>query len=224
MTRAMRFVVSASALFPILTFIPLLHAQKEFPPPQGKGHVVVLASGKSGPDHYENFAKEIAAQGYDVVLVDSRPMQGTKGAGLKAVIGPAQQMPHALPGKVALVCNSLGGAICLGYGSMWPDLVAVNVDWYPATNVFPDVPGFVARMKVPTLMFAGEKDDFDAGCCTIEKARAFAAASASAPVPFQVITYPNTNHDFIVGGEHYNAGSYKDAFAKTMEKLSSAAW
>jgi dienelactone hydrolase len=224
MTRYTRTVGTVSGLLLALCAVPLLRAQKEFPPPQGNGHVVVLASGKSGPDHYEKFAKEIAAQGYDVVLVDSRPMKGTSGAGLKAVIPQAQQMPHALPGKVALVCNSLGGAICLGYGSMWPDLVAVDIVWYPATTVFPDVPGFVARMKVPTLMFAGEKDDADGGCCTIEKARAFASASASAPVPFEVVTYPNTNHDFIVGGEHYNAGSYKDAFARTLEKLKTAAW
>src|SRR5579862_4383127 len=159
MSRPVSNIVAAVLLFCAACIATSANAQKEFPPPQGKGHVVVLASGKSGPEHYEQFAQEIAAQGFDVVLVDSRPMRGTSGAGLKTVIPAAQQMPHALPGKVALVCNSLGGAICLGYGSMWPDLVAVNIVWYPATNVFPDIPGFVARMKVPTLMFAGEKDN-----------------------------------------------------------------
>jgi dienelactone hydrolase len=88
----------------------------------------------------------------------------------------------------------------------------------------PDVPGFVARMKVPTLLFAAASDSAGNGCCTIEKAREFAAASSSAPVPFQVVTFPNTDHDFIVGGEHYNATSYKDAFSQMADKLKSASW
>lgn len=219
-----RFSVAATTLALALTLATRAHAQKEFPPPSGSGHVVVLVSGKAGPGHYEKFAKEIAAQGYDVVLFDGRPMQGTHGAALKAAIPQAQQMPHAMPGKVSLVCNSLGGAICLGFGSLWPDLVAADIVWYPATTPFADIPGFVGRMKVTTLMFAGEDDDAEGGCCTIDRARAFAAASASASVPFQVVTYPGTNHDFIVGGGNYNPTSYKDAFARMMDKLKSAAW
>jgi hypothetical protein len=35
-------------------------------------------------------------------------------------------------------------------------------------------------MKVPILLFAGESDSAGNGCCTIEKAREFAAASSSA--------------------------------------------
>jgi hypothetical protein len=34
-----------------LTAASVAHAQQEFPPPQGKGRVVVLASGESGPGH-----------------------------------------------------------------------------------------------------------------------------------------------------------------------------
>jgi dienelactone hydrolase len=130
-------------------------------------------------------------------------------------------MPHALPGKVGLVCLSLGGAICLGFGSMWPDLVAVDIVWYPATSVFHDIPGFVERVEVPVLMFAGESDDFR-NCCLIETARAFSAASSTAHQPFEVVTYPNTNHDFIEGGSNYNPTSYKDALERTSAKLKAA--
>lgn len=28
----------------------------------------------------------------------------------------------------------------------------------------------------------------------------------------------------IIGGEHYNAASYKDAFARTLDKLKTATW
>lgn len=200
---------------------PFASAQQEFPPPQGKGHIVVLVSGASGPKHYETFAREIAALGYDVVLFDGRPMEGTHGEALKTAITQAQQQPHGIPGKVALVCNSLGGAICLGFGSLWPDLVATDIVWYPATSVFQDVPGFVNRIKVPVLMFAGESDTYR-NCCLITKAREFGAAATASHQPLELVTYPNTNHDFIKGGENYNATSYKDAFDRTAARLHTA--
>ena len=36
-----------------LTCVPVARSQQEFPPPQGNGRVVVLASGLSGPGHYK---------------------------------------------------------------------------------------------------------------------------------------------------------------------------
>jgi len=75
---------------------------------------------------------------------DGNPMEGTHGDGLKTAIQQAQQMPHALPGKVAVVGFSLGGGLSLYYGTQWPDLVAGAVVWYPATTFIKDVPGFVA--------------------------------------------------------------------------------
>jgi dienelactone hydrolase len=50
-------------------------AQREFPPPQGKGRIVLVASGMSGPSHYEALCKEIAQLGYDVVLFDGNAME-----------------------------------------------------------------------------------------------------------------------------------------------------
>ena len=48
----------ASSVRPLWLFFcscrdPISRAQKEFPPPQGKGRVVVVSSGASGPEHYE---------------------------------------------------------------------------------------------------------------------------------------------------------------------------
>ena len=37
--------------------------------------------------------------------------------------------------------------------------------------------------------------------------------------PFELITYPKTDHDFVEGGSHYNPQSYKDAFERTAAKL-----
>src|ERR1700735_2585838 len=99
--RHLHFVSAIIAVLAVISISSLARAQKEFPPPQGKGRVVVVASGASGMDHYETVSKAIAALGYDVVLYDGNSMEGTKGAALKEAIPQALQMPHALPGKVA---------------------------------------------------------------------------------------------------------------------------
>ena len=199
-------------------FIFVAHAQQEFSPPQGKGRVVVVASGMSGPEHYTTVSRELAALGFDVVLFDSNPMEGTRGDGLHSAILQAQQMPHALPGKVALVGFSLGGGLSLYYGTQWPDLISGVIAWYPATTFIKDVPGFAARLKMPVLMFAGEKDTYR-NCCLVANAHTLADAAKSAGQPFDLITYPKTEHDFVKGGSHFNSEAYKDAFTRTSARL-----
>jgi dienelactone hydrolase len=211
-------IAAAIGILDCLTATRVAYSQQEFPPPQGKGRVVVVASGMSGPAHYTTVAQEIAKFGYDVVLFDGNAMKGTYGDGLKAAIQRAQQMPHALPGKVALVGFSLGGGLSLFYGTQWPDLVAGTVVWYPATIFIRNVPGFVSRLKVPVLMFAGEDDTYR-GCCLIDTARTLATAASGSGLPFELITYPNTEHDFVKGGYHYNSKSYSDALQRTEAKL-----
>ncbi|MFZ0321296.1 MAG: dienelactone hydrolase family protein [Candidatus Sulfotelmatobacter sp.] len=193
-------------------------AQQEFPPPQGKGRVVVVVSGMSGPAHYEPVTREIAQLGYDAVLFDGNPMEGTHGDGLRKAIEQAQQMPHALPGKVALVGFSLGGGLSLYYGTQWADLVSGAVLWYPATTFIKDVPGWAGRLKIPVLMFAGEKDKYR-DCCLIDKAHTLADAAKSSGAAFELVTYPKTEHDFVKGGSHYNSESYSDALQRTAAKL-----
>jgi dienelactone hydrolase len=193
-------------------------AQQEFAPPAGKGRVVVVASGLSGPEHYSTVAREISQLGYDVVLFDGSAMEHTHGEAVKSAILQAQQMPHALPGKVALVGFSAGGGESLYYGTQWPDLVSVVIVWYPATSFIRDIPGFAARLKVPVLMFAGEKDTYR-NCCLVTTAHTVADAAKSAGQPFDLFTYPKTDHDFVKGGSHYNAPSYDDAFQRTAAKL-----
>lgn len=192
----------------------IVAAQEEIPPPAGKGRVVVVVSGQSGPTHYRDVATRIAALGYDAVLFDGNPMEGTRGQALRAAIAQARQMPHALPGKVGLVGFSLGGAIVLGFGSGWSDQVAVVVAWYPATSPFKDLPGWARHLTVPVVMFAGESDTYR-NCCLIEKAHNLADAAKAANAQFELTTYPSTDHDFVIGGAHYNPQSYADAFART---------
>lgn len=215
------FSRSAACLAILICFASCLvaRAQQEFPPPQGKGRVVVLSSGMSGPEHYTTVAGEIAQLGYDVVLFDGNPMEGTHGDGLKTAILQAQQMPHALPGKVALVGFSLGGGMSLYYGTQWPDLVTGAVLWYPANSFIHDVPGFVSRLKVPVVVFVGEKDHFRNSCCAADWDRTLASASTAAGLSFQLVVYPNAEHDFVKGGDHFRAEDYSDAFKRTAESL-----
>lgn len=194
-------------------------AQQEFPPPQGKGRVVVVASGLSGPEHYATVSKDISALGYDVVLFDGSAMEHTHGDAVKTAIAQAQQMPHALPGKVAVVGFSAGGGESLYYATQWPDTVAGVIVWYPATSFIKNVPGFADRLQVPVLMFAGEKDHYRDRCCTAETAQTIAAAAKAAGKPFELFTYPGADHDFVRNGAHYNAAADTDAFQKTGAKL-----
>ena len=144
-------------------------------------------------------------------------LEGSQRAAVETAIQQAQQMPHALPGKVAVVGLSLGGGMALLYATHLPNLVAGIVAWYPLTRPFQDAPSFVSNVSVPVLMFAGEDDTYK-NCCLIATARSLAAASPSG-TPLQVITYPATKHDFIIGGHNYNENSYKDAMQRTAARL-----
>ncbi len=195
------------------------HAQQEFPPPQEKGRVVVVSSGMSGPSHYTDVAREIAALGYDAVLFDGNAQENTRGQGVKSAIQQALGMPHALPGKVVLVGFSLGGGEELYYGTQWSDQVLGAVVWYPANVFIRDIPGFAQRLQVPVVVFAGGKDRFRNGCCTAEKDAALRDASKAAGKSFDLIVYPDANHDFVKGGENYRPKDYADAFSHMADAL-----
>jgi dienelactone hydrolase len=219
-TSLFRFVPVA-ALLACAAIASTAIAQEEIPPPQGKGHVVVLVSGIAGPKHDKALADAIAALGYDVALYDGRNMEAAPGDTLRTAIQDAQKLPNALPGKVAVVGISLGGGFSLAYGSRWPDLVAQVIVWYPATGFLKRTPGFIERVRVPVLMFAGESDNFR-DCCLISTARSLAADAAVVKAPFELVTYPGVNHDFIPGGMNYNPAAYKDALDRTAARLKAA--
>jgi dienelactone hydrolase len=194
------------------------HAQSEFPPPHGKGPVVVVVSGQLGAAHYEPPARQIAELGYDVVLLDGNDMEGSHGKALWAAVEDARKTTHGFPGKVAVVGFSLGGGEALAYASRWPNTVAVVIAWYPATSGIHDMPGFVRGIKVPVLMFAGESDHYR-NCCLADTARAMAVAASAQGLPFELVTYPGTDHDFIFPGPQYNAEATSDSWRRAEAKL-----
>jgi len=177
-----------------------------------------VAAGSSGALNYRQVAGLIAGLGYDAVLVEANGWASAPEQALREAIAAAQKMPHALPGKVGLVGFSLGGGYVLGYGTQWSDQVAVVAAWYPSTTAFKDPPAWAGRVRVPTVMFAGENDTYH-NCCLIDKARAIGHAAQAAGAPFELTTYPNTPHGFNLLGANYKAQASSDAFARTEAAL-----
>jgi len=220
----------ANSFFRLLFFVTAVialasawsvQAQEVFNPPQSKGHPVVFISGMGGPRHDKALAQDIASLGYVVVVYDGRKMDEGRGQAIRAALESAQQLPNVLPGKAALVGVSLGGGFALAYGVRWPDLVAVDIVWYPATGFLSKLPTFASRIRVPVLMFAGESDNFQ-DCCLITTARSLASDAAFLKAPFELVTYPGAQHDFIRGGSNYNPNDYNDTLARATAKLKSA--
>lgn len=192
-------------------------AQQEFPPPQGKGPVVVAVSGRSGAAHYTPLARQIASLGYDVILLDGNDMAENGGQTLMKAVQRARSAPHGISGKVGVVGFSRGGGEALLYATRWPDLVSVIVAWYPATSHLPDATSFVTGIRVPVLMFAGEQDTYK-NCCLVGTARALADAAKAQGVPLELFTYPNTPHGFLEG-RNYNPSAASDSWQRAAAKL-----
>jgi len=53
-----------------------LPSQKEYEPPNGKGRVVVVVSGQTGPDNYAYYAKDFAEKGYYDDVIFHRVIKG----------------------------------------------------------------------------------------------------------------------------------------------------
>jgi dienelactone hydrolase len=221
MSSTFRLISAAVALLAIFAPAAFAPAQEVISPPQGKGHVVVFIAGLAGPQHDKALAEDIALRGYVVAVFDGRKMGAGSGQALETAILSAQKTPNALPGKVALVGVSLGGGFALAYGSKWPELVAVDIVWYPATGFVKRAHGFGGQIKVPVLMFAGESDHF-LDCCLITTARLLEADAKAANAPFELVTYPGAQHDFIKGGSNFNPAAYGDALEHTAAKLKAA--
>lgn len=201
-----------------------LPSQKEYEPPNGKGRAVVVVSGQTGPSNYAYYAKELAEKGYYAVLVDGNDFWIKGGGGdalLKGVIARAQQSPHALPGKVAVIGFSLGGGVALGYATRMQELVSAVVVSYPSTNLIKNADEFVARIKVPTLMFAGGRDTYR-NCCLIETARRLASAAKSGATKsmLEVVEYPDAEHGWtIISFRSYRGDYTADGLRRTVEHL-----
>jgi carboxymethylenebutenolidase len=198
-----------------------------FPPAGGKGAVVVVASGNSGPGLYRDFSSKLATLGYYTVLMDGKDLFDPGSIGrivpamhnLQTVIAESMSSPQAISGKVSLVGFSVGGAGVLAYGSRLKDQVAAVVAFYPAiTTMGREMKTFAARFQTPVLMFAGGKDLYH-NCCLIHTMRELAKAPKT--VPFELVEYPKAHHAFNIESLPfaYRPEDAADAWARTVAFL-----
>ena len=173
-----------------------------FPPAGGKGTIVIVASGYTGPGFYRDFSSKLAELGYYTVLMDGKDLFDPGSIGLivpgmenlQTVIAESKSSPQAIPGKASLVGFSVGGAGVLSFGAKLKDQVSAVVAYYPAiTTMGRDMKTFAARLQTPVLLFAGVKDLYH-NCCLIESMRELAKAPKT--VPFELVEYPNARHGF----------------------------
>jgi dienelactone hydrolase len=192
----------------------------EFVPASGKGRVIIVLSGAFGPEAYSFIPERLAKQGYYAVLLagtDFSPRAAGAGDNLRQIILQAQQSPHAVQGKVAVMGFSAGGGAALEYATSLADLVAVVVDYYPATKSISDQADVIRRWNVPTVVFAGEADSN--GCCMIHTIRAMAASAKDRGAPVELVVYPDTNHDFILPPPFTKPDAAADAWQRTLAAL-----
>jgi len=173
-----------------------------FPPAGGKGAVVLAVSGYAGTSYFRDFSSKLAELGYYTLLMDGKDLIDPGSLGqiipgaenLQNAIAAAKSSPQAIPGKVALVGFSIGGAGVLRYGATLMDQVSAVVAYYPAiTTTGWDMRIFAAGLQTPVLLLAGERDHYE-NCCLIESMRELAEAPKT--VPFEYVEYPNAGHCF----------------------------
>jgi dienelactone hydrolase len=173
-----------------------------FDPAGGKGAIVVVVSGYSGTKYFRDFSSKLAELGYYTVLMDGKDLIDPGRIGLivpgaenlQTVIADSKSSSQAIPGKVALVGLSIGGAGVLRYGANLKDQVSAVVAYYPAiTTTGWDMRTFAAGLQTPVLLLAGEQDHYE-NCCLIESMRELAMAPKT--VPFEYVEYPNAGHCF----------------------------
>jgi dienelactone hydrolase len=227
------FTICALSVFFIIAIFGVCLSESKgpkyeiFPPAGGKGAIVVVASGYSGPGLYRDFSSKLAGLGYYTVLMDGKDLFDPGSLGLivpgmenlQTVIAESKSSPQAIPGKVSLVGFSVGGAGVLSYGTKLKDQVSAVVAYYPAiTTMGRDMKTFAAGFQTPVLMFAGEKDLYH-NCCLIHTMRELAKAPKT--VPFELVEYPKAHHGFNIKSLPfaYRPEDAADSWARTVAFL-----
>ena len=204
-------------------------AQTAYAPASGKGPIVLVISGQTGPGPYRTYAGELAKLGYYTVLLDGKDILNpalTGPAALTTAIERAQRSPTAVPGKAAVIGFSLGGGGALYNAAPMQDLVSMVVAYYPYTRTWVDKPSFfVKRFRVPVLVMAAQRDRYQ-NCCLVETAQAMEAAAKEAGVKFELVVYPEADHGFNLESDArgepmraYRRNDDRDAWRRTLEML-----
>ncbi len=202
------------------------HAQssyfrEEMAAKEGKGPAVLIISGQTGPDPRRAYARDVAALGYNVLLVDGNDMLSrTKPAAqnFKDAIQSLLASPNTTSKKVAVIGFSLGGGALLSHAIGQPDVVAGALAVYPFTAWIQNVDGLAGRIQVPLTVLAAGADTYN-NCCMIEKAREIEKAAKARGKSFEMVVYENADHGYDLTGRNYRRDYVLDTWKRTEEWL-----
>lgn len=192
-----------------------------YEPSSGSGHMVLMISGKTGPDLYGEFAQRLADSGYYVFLYDGNDFPINQPdvcqAKIREIIKDNIRSSRGLSGKVVVIGYSLGGAVALSCAAGMPREITSVIAYYPATRLISDHSACVDRFRLPITVFQGEDDRyFD--CCTVEKIREMSLEARKNGRDFELMVYPGAGHGFNLGPMKTRELD-RDSWQKTTEIL-----
>jgi dienelactone hydrolase len=193
-------------------------------PASGSGPLLVLFAGADGPQTHLDQARAFSRAGWVVLVIDSNRYQAAPAERIRELLKHSLARPEVRSPKASIVGYSLGGWLVLAAGNRMPDLVSAAVAYYPSTSLIDDPKAFLEKpaVGVPTLVLAGVQDTY-ANCCTIDRARALAAAAALPDIraPLQLVEYPQADHGFVMPAyrQVYRPDDDADAMRRSTEHL-----
>ena len=184
----------------------------------GRGPLVVMISGKTGPALYGKFARRLADAGYRVALYDGNDFPLSEPQACRSMLRKIVTGQHSVgAGKAAVIGYSLGGAVALSCAASEADLIAGVVAYYPATALMPDPSACVEAWKVPIVVLQGEEDRYF-NCCRVEKIRALEEDARQNGRAIELTVYPGAGHGFNLGPAS-DESLERDSWQKTLEAL-----
>jgi len=187
----------------------------------GKGPAVLIISGQTGPEPRRAYARDVAALGYNVLLVDGNDMLSrTKPAAqnFKDAITSLLASLNTTSKKVAVIGFSLGGGAVLSHAVNQPDVIAGALAVYPFTAWIQNVDGLIGRFQVPLTVLAAGADSYN-NCCLIDKAREIEKVAKSKGKVFEMVVYDNAEHGYDLTGRNYRTDYVRDTWKRTEEWL-----
>lgn len=189
-----------------------------YQPLSGRGPVVIMISGRTGPTLYGEFAKRLADAGYYVSLYDGNDFPISDPDTCRAKIRDiVKDNTHKRPRKVAVIGYSLGGAAALTCAASLPEIIAGVIVYYPATWLVSDYNAFVDGFLVPITVLQGAEDRYF-NCCNVEKITAISLAARGKNKDFNLTVYPQAGHGFNLG-PFKNNDLDNDSWRKTSKAL-----
>lgn len=195
--------------------------REEIAAKEGKGPAVLIISGQTGPEPRRSYARDVAALGYTVLLVDGNDMLSrTKPAAqnFKDAVASLLASPNTTSKKVAVIGFSLGGGAVLSHAVNQPDVIAGALAVYPFTAWIQNVDGLIGRFQVPITVLAAGADSYN-NCCLIDKARDIEKVAKAKGKAFDMVVYENADHGYDLTGRNYRTDYVRDTWKRTEEWL-----